>query len=112
MRNSLNFGEAEFAGFSAQMDADLQQWAYWLKYVYGYQGYDQSIYQDFDPSQDYSDIFGYPSGDGAYSDLGTQGPDLGNSGEVNLPAGGYGEKSWEGDSLCLPIPPAPTCPPP
>jgi len=33
---------------------------------------------------------GYPSGDGAYSDLGTQGPDLGNSGEANLPAGGYG----------------------
>jgi hypothetical protein len=82
--------EAEFAGFSDQMDADLQQWAYWLKYVYGYQGYDQSIYQDFDPSQDYSDIYGYPSGDGAYSDLGTQGPDLGNSGVANLPAGGYG----------------------
>ena len=82
--------EAEFAGFSAQMDADLQQWAYWLKYVYGYQGYDQSIYQDFDPSQDYSDIIGFPSGDGAYSDLGTQGPDLGNSGVANLPAGGYG----------------------
>jgi hypothetical protein len=82
--------EAEFAGYSAQLDSDLQRWAYWLKYVYGYQGYDQSIYQDFDPSQDYSNIYGYPSGDGAYSDLGTQGPDLANSGEANLPAGGYG----------------------
>ena len=42
--------EAEFDGFSAAMDLALQRWAYWLKYVYGYQGYDQSIYQDFDPS--------------------------------------------------------------
>ena len=72
------------------MDTDLKNWAYWLKYIYGYQGYESSIYQDFDPSANYSDILGFPSGDGAYSDLGTQGPDLANSGEVQLPSGGFG----------------------
>jgi len=78
------------AAFNENMDTVLQNWAYWLKYTYGYQGYEQSLYQDFDPTQNYSDIMGYPSGDGAYSDLGTQGPDLANSGEANLPAGGFG----------------------
>ena len=78
------------AAFNENMDTALQNWAYWLKYTYGYQGYEQSLYQDFDPTQNYSDIMGYPSGDGAYSDLGTQGPDLANSGEANLPAGGFG----------------------
>lgn len=78
------------ARFNGHMDVALQNWAYWLKYTYGYQGYESSIYQDFDPSANYSDILGFPSGDGAYSDLGTQGADLANSGEVNLPAGGYG----------------------
>ena len=82
--------DAEEAGFNAAMDQVVRNWAYWLKYLYGFQGYETSIYQDFDPSQDYTDIMGYPSGDGAYPALGTQGPDLGNSGEVNLPAGGYG----------------------
>ena len=82
--------DAEGAGFSAAMDQTTKNWAYYLKYVSGYQGYESSIFQDFDPSRDYTDIMGYPSGDGAYSDLGTQGPDLGNSGEVNLPEGGYG----------------------
>ena len=78
------------ARFNGHMDVALQNWAYWLKYTYGYQGYESSIYQDFDPSANYSDILGFPSGDGAYSDLGTQGPDLANSGEVQLGAGGYG----------------------
>merc|ERR1739844_418338 len=82
--------DAEEAGFNATMDQTVQNWAYYLKYLFGYQGYETSIYQDFDFGADYTDIMGYPSGDGAYSDLGTQGPDLGNSGEVNLPAGGYG----------------------
>ena len=82
--------DSEEAGFNAAMDEDVRKWAYWLKYLFGFQGYETSIYQDFDPSQDYTDIMGYPSGDGAYPALGTQGPDLGNSGEVNLPAGGYG----------------------
>ena len=72
------------------MDQLQKNGAYWLKYIYGFQGYEQSIYQDFDPNQDYTDIMNYPSGDGAYPALGTQGPDLGNSGEANLPAGGYG----------------------
>ena len=82
--------DAELAGFNENMDTVVRNWAYWLKYFYGFQGYETSIYQDFDPSRDYTDIMGYPSGDGAYPDLGTQGPDLGNSGEANLPAGGYG----------------------
>ena len=82
--------DSALAAFNGAMDTVLRNWAYWLKYTYGYQGYETSIYQDFDPTQNYSDIMGYPSGDGAYSDLGTQGPDLANSGEVNLPAGGAG----------------------
>ena len=82
--------DAGLARFNGFMDDALTRWAYWLKYTYGYQGYESSIYQDFDPSENYSDILGFPAGDGAYSDLGTQGPDLANSGEVQLPAGGYG----------------------
>ena len=82
--------DAEEAGFNAAMDTVVRNWAYWLKYLFGFQGYETSIYQDFDFGADYTDILGYPSGDGAYPDLGTQGPDLGNSGEANLPAGGYG----------------------
>merc|ERR1712127_650550 len=82
--------DAEGAGFSAATDQQVKNWAYYLKYLFGFQGYETSIYQDFDFGADYTDIMGYPSGDGAYPALGTQGPDLGNSGEVNLPAGGYG----------------------
>ena len=82
--------DAGLARFNGNMDDALTRWAYWLKYTYGYQGYESSIYQDFDPSANYADILGFPSGDGAYSDLGTQGPDLANSGEVQLPSGGFG----------------------
>lgn len=82
--------DAGLARFNGLMDDALTRWAYWLKYTYGYQGYESSIYQDFDPAENYSDILGFPAGDGAYSDLGTQGPDLANSGEVQLPAGGFG----------------------
>ena len=87
-RHANDAADAEGAGFSAAMDTAVKNWAYWLKYFYGFQGYESSIFQDFDYGQDYTDIMGYPSGDGAYPALGTQGPDLGNSGEVNLPAGG------------------------
>ena len=82
--------DAEEAGFNAAMDTVVKNWAYYLKYLYGFQGYETSIYQDFDYSEDYTNIMGYPDGDGAYPALGTQGPDLSNSGEANLPAGGYG----------------------
>ena len=78
------------AGFNEFLDTTVKNWAYWLKYFYGFQGYETSIFQDFDPSANYENIMGYPSGDGAYPDLGTHGPDLSNSGESNLPAGGYG----------------------
>ena len=83
-------GDAGLAKFNSNMDLALTNWAYWLKYTYGYQGYESSIYQDFDPSANYSDILGFPSGDGAYGDLGTQGPDLANSGEAQLNGSGYG----------------------
>jgi hypothetical protein len=82
--------DAEEAGFNAAMDTVVRNWAYWLKYLFGFQGYETSIYQDFDFGANYTDIMGYPSGDGAYPALGTQGPDLGNSGETHLPAGGFG----------------------
>ena len=82
--------QAMEAALNAVMAQNRMDFAYWLKYHAGYQGYESSIYQDFDYRQDYSNITGYPAGDGAYSDLGTQGPDLGNSGVANLPSGGFG----------------------
>merc|ERR1739846_152288 len=48
--------DAEEAGFNATMDQTVQNWAYYLKYLFGYQGYETSIYQDFDFGADYTDI--------------------------------------------------------
>ena len=96
------------ADLNAVMDQNRMDYAYWLKYHAGYQGYESSIYQDFDYGRDYSNITGYPRGDGAYSDLGYQGPDLANSGVTNLPgsAHGYGGRHgtdfvYSGDATAL-----------
>lgn len=78
------------ADLNAVMDQNRMDYAYWLKYHAGYQGYESSIYQDFDYGRDYSNITGYPRGDGAYSDLGYQGPDLADSGVANLPGSAHG----------------------
>ena len=34
------------------------QWAFWLRYFTGYDGYDEAIYEGFDELEDYSDILG------------------------------------------------------
>lgn len=93
---------------NAVMDQNRTNYAYWLKYHNGYQGYESSIFQDYDFGRDYSNITGYPRGDGAYSDLGYQGPDLANSGVTNLPgsAHGYGgshgfDYLYSGDAAAL-----------
>jgi len=36
------------------MDHLVEVWAYWLKYVYGYQGYATSLYHNYDDTADYS----------------------------------------------------------
>ena len=93
---------------NAVMDQNRTNYAYWLKYHNGYQGYESSVFQDYDFGRDYSNITGYPRGDGAYSDLGYQGPDLANSGVTNLPgsAHGYGgshgfDYLYSGDAAAL-----------
>ena len=93
---------------NAVMDQNRTNYAYWLKYHNGYQGYESSIFQNYDFGRDYSNITGYPRGDGAYSDLGYQGPDLANSGVTNLPgsAHGYGgshgfDYLYSGDAAAL-----------
>merc|ERR550539_2148721 len=48
--------DAEDAGFNAAMDTVVRNWAYWLKYLYGFQGYETSIYQDFDFGANYENI--------------------------------------------------------
>jgi hypothetical protein len=98
--------QAELDGLMAKMDEKTQNWAYWLKYQYGYQGYETSLYQDFDPSRNYENIMGYADGDGAYADLGSQGPDASNGGLSNLSAHGVGGRGghdhlYSGDHTAL-----------
>jgi hypothetical protein len=61
-------------GFAAQVEQD---WAFWLKYIYGYQGYDSAVYADYDDTANYSgdltDTQRYAGADGDYLDLGYQG---------------------------------------
>lgn len=62
-----------------------RDWAFWLKYLYGYQGYETSLYLSYDDTADYSSGLGpksfggdshdassldYAAGTGAYLDLG------------------------------------------
>jgi hypothetical protein len=37
----------------AYVDQTTQDWAYWLKFIYGFQGYETSIYQFYDDTVDY-----------------------------------------------------------
>ena len=43
----------------ANADALVITWAYWLKYIYSYEGYETSLYLNYDPFHDYGD--GYSS---------------------------------------------------
>merc|ERR1712076_135173 len=58
--------EAEEAAKNAFLDQTAKDWAYWLKYLWGYTGYDTSLYADYDDTADYSH-------GGAFTDVGYQG---------------------------------------
>jgi hypothetical protein len=45
--------EDEIEAKQAYVDATTQNWAYWLKFIYGYQGYQTSLYQHYDDTVDY-----------------------------------------------------------
>ena len=66
----------EVAAKNASNDQLEKDWAFWLKYLYGYSGYETSMYADYDDTVDYtkggrgSDSIAYAGADGAYLDLG------------------------------------------
>merc|ERR1712232_289275 len=65
------------------LDDMTQDWAYWIKYLFGYSGYDTSLYADYDDTFDYSH--------GAFSDFGYQGNGPSQSGGASQNNGfGYG----------------------
>ena len=47
-------------------DQLVRDWAFWLKYVYGYQAYDDELYIGYDDTTDYGD--GYAA-KGFYDDI-------------------------------------------
>ena len=55
---------------NASADQLVRDWAFWLKYVYGYQAYDEDAYEGYDDTADYGD--GYAA-KGFYDEL--AGPD-------------------------------------
>merc|ERR1712226_1822375 len=46
--------EAENAAKNATMDQLVMDWAYWMKYLWGYAGYDTALYANYDDTRDYS----------------------------------------------------------
>merc|ERR1712228_526100 len=46
--------DAEEAAKNAYLDDLVRRWAYWLKYVWGYSGYESSLYAHYDDTIDYS----------------------------------------------------------
>ena len=46
--------EAENAAKNAAMDQLVMDWAYWMKYLWGYAGYDTALYANYDDTRDYS----------------------------------------------------------
>lgn len=86
--------DAENSAKNATMDALVKDWAYWLKYVWGYSGYHASLYAAYDDTIDYShagfDNHAYAGADGAYLDLGYQGHNGQTSGLPHQSGFGYG----------------------
>jgi len=76
---------AENAAKNAFLDAITEDWAYWLKYVWGYSGYDTSLYANYDDTVDYS-----RGADGSHTDLGYQGHNGQSTGTQNINGFGYG----------------------
>ena len=60
--------EAENAAKNANADQLTEDWAYWLKYVWGFSGYDTALYANYDDTVDYS-----RGSDGAFPVVGYQG---------------------------------------
>merc|ERR1712151_804791 len=90
--------DAENAAKNAFLDQMHQDWAYWLKYLWGYSGYDTALYADYDDTGDYS------INDGTYTDVGYQGHNGQSSGiEGGFGYGGIGGTDYLGsaDSLGL-----------
>merc|ERR1712226_1063815 len=81
--------EAEEAAKNAFLDQTAKDWAYWLKYLWGYTGYDTALYADYDDTADYS-------AGGAFTDLGYQGHNGQNSGNIGdaFGAGGIGGRDY------------------
>jgi len=77
--------DAENASKNAFLDELTLDWIYWLKYVWGYSGYDTSLYANYDDTVDYS-----RGADGSHVDLGYQGNNGASSGTQNINGFGYG----------------------
>merc|ERR1719189_968514 len=73
-------------------DQIVQDFAYWLKYLYGYTGFETSIYHDYDATINYGagDSLNYTHADGAYLDLGYQGAAGNEGGYPHISGFGYG----------------------
>jgi len=86
MRSVFNDNaDAENAAKNAAMDQLTKDWAYFLKYLFGYSGYDSSYYNGYDDTVDYS----VNAGD--FATLGYQGSNGQSSGIEHLNGiGGYG----------------------
>merc|ERR1712060_864393 len=85
----------ENAEKNAWLDQLRTDWAYWMRYVYGYSGYEATFYNSYDDTVDYSGRFGYGTfkyagADGTYLDLGYQGTTYNDSGLPHLSGYGYG----------------------
>jgi hypothetical protein len=75
--------DAENDAKNTFLDDMSKDWAYWIKYLFGYSGYDTALYADYDDTFDYSH--------GAFSDFGYQGNGPQSSGAASQSNGfGYG----------------------
>jgi hypothetical protein len=72
------------------LDQLRRDWAYWLKYLFAYSGYETSLYAHYDDTVDYSATLFADEANGTYLDLGYQGINSGNSGVAHLGGFGYG----------------------
>merc|ERR1712151_206742 len=86
--------DAEEAAKNAFLDQLRTDFGYWLRYLFGYSGYDSAFYTHYDDTVDYSragfDTYKFAGADGAYLDLGYQGVNNGDSGVPHLSGYGYG----------------------
>jgi len=84
--------DAEEVAKNVTADQIVQDFAFWLKYLYGYTGFETSIYRDYDATINYGlgDDLNYTHADGAYLDLGYQGAAGNEGGYPHISGFGYG----------------------